>query len=212
MTNRRPTFNLGMWRHVFDVNAIDKAAGLPYVHPRAELAETSVALPPGVFVSVCSMNMQMSPAVVPAAYQFPMHVPILDGHVIDRFGDIWGGFVLKRLMDVNGDLMTVGEPLIDHLKEGAWARNAWQEHLAHLVNDEFVAMLVSATVDFRPDTYCNHLARLAEEFRRAAEVASPFYEATWRSSFPASRPGLKHSRGMRRPRNPLAPSCLLPPA
>ena len=193
------------------MNAIDKAAGYPYVHARAELAETSIALARRVHV-LCSMNMQMSPAVVPAAYQFPMHVPILDGHVIDRFGDIWGGFVLKRLMDVNGDLMTVGELLIDHLKEGAWARNAWQEHLAHLVNDEFVAMLVSATVDFRPDTYCNHLARLAEEFRRAAEVASPFYEATWRSSFPASRPGLKHSRGMRRPRNPLAPSCLLPPA
>jgi Reversibly glycosylated polypeptide len=172
-TNRLPSFNVGLWRHVFDVNAIDKAVDPAYTHPSARLREDSVALPSGVLISVCSMNMQMSPEVVPAAYQLPMHVPVMKGHVIDRFGDIWGGFVLKRLMDVNGDLMTVGAPLVDHLKEGAWARNAWQEHLAHLVNDEFVELLTATTADFAPDSYSNHLGRLAEELRRRAAETSP---------------------------------------
>jgi hypothetical protein len=87
------------------------------------------------------MNMQFRREVLPAVYQLPMHVPVLPHWVIDRYGDIWGGFILKTLMDIRGDTMVVGEPMIHHLKEGNFRRNIWQEHVCHLVNDEFIALL-----------------------------------------------------------------------
>ena len=49
------------------------------------------------------MNMHFRREVLPATYQLPMHVPVLPDEVIDRYGDIWGGFVLKMLIDIKGD-------------------------------------------------------------------------------------------------------------
>lgn len=53
----------------------------------------------------------------------------MPGWVVDRYGDIWGGFILKTLMDLRGEALAVGEPMIDHLKEGDFLRNIWQEHV-----------------------------------------------------------------------------------
>src|SRR5262249_31245447 len=88
------SFNLGLWKGVFDVNAIDKLKASQWTFRNAELVSDSVVVPPGVLVSVCSMNMQFRRALIPAVYQLPMHIEVAPGWVIDRYGDIWGGFVL----------------------------------------------------------------------------------------------------------------------
>src|SRR5262249_22530175 len=83
-------FNLGLWRDYFDVNAIDKLQGPQYCYPDARLQHQSVIVPEAALISVCSMNMQFRRQVTPAAYQMPMHVEIMPGWVVDRYGDIWG--------------------------------------------------------------------------------------------------------------------------
>lgn len=87
------------------------------------------------------MNMQFRRELIPVVYQLPMHVEVMPNWVVDRYGDIWGGFILKTLMDLNGENMAVGEPMINHLKEGNYTRNIWQEHVCHLINDEFLQLL-----------------------------------------------------------------------
>ena len=119
--------------------AIDKIRGPEYIHPEAELKHPSVIVESSMLISVCSMNMQFRRELIPVVYQFPMHVEVMPGWVIDRYGDIWGGFVLKTLMDLKGDAMAVGEPMIRHLKEGDYLRNIWQEHICHLVNEALAA-------------------------------------------------------------------------
>ena len=170
-----------------------------------------MALPPGVFVSVCSMNMLMSPAVVPAAYQFPMHVPILDGHMVEWFGHIWGGFVLKRLMDVSGDLMTVGEPpsSVSRKERGLETRGKNTSRTSLTTNYSRCWSRPRSTSG-RTRTATTWLGSRGIPPSRRGSI--PHSTKLLEELFPASRPGLKHSRGMRRPRNPLAPSCLLPPA
>ena len=111
-------FNLGLWREYFDVNAIDKLQGPQFCYPDAELQHDSVILPDASLISVCSMNMQFRREVIPAVYQLPMHVEVMPGWVIDRYGDIWGGFILKTLMDLRGDRMAAGGPMIRHLAGG----------------------------------------------------------------------------------------------
>jgi hypothetical protein len=167
------SFNLGLWTDAFDVNAIDKISGPAWRHQEAALTHESVAVPRGALVSVCSMNMQFRASVTPAVYQLPMHVDVMPGWVIDRYGDIWGGFVLKMLMDLRGDLMTVGAPMIGHRKAGDIERNTWQEHICHMVNEEFIDLLIAASEDVSPSGYLDMMGALREGIARRSGNASP---------------------------------------
>jgi len=170
-------FNLGLWQGVFDINAVDKVALETWSYPDATLPARNVVVPRGTLLSVCSMNMQMRRSVIPAAYQFPMHVYVGPNCVIDRYGDIWGGFVLKTLMDATGDTLTVGGPTIHHVKEGNHLRNMWQENLAHTVNDEFLLLLIEFRENLRPGTYLTLMAQIHEGLLRRRDSCSPVLKA-----------------------------------
>lgn len=167
------TFSLGLWRDVFDVNAIDKIHGPPFAFPDPALHHESVLVPAGKLVSVCSMNMHFRRSVIPAVYQLPMHVEVMPHWVVDRYGDIWGGFILKVLMDKRGESMAVGGPMIRHRKDGNVPRNTWQEHLCHLVNDEFIDLLHESAASFGPGSHREMMGALAGEFARRAGGSSP---------------------------------------
>lgn len=165
----KPLFHLGLWQGVFDVNAIDKLEGPAFVHPEARLRVTSALVPKGTLVSACSMNMIFRRELIPAVYQLPMAVDVMPGWRIDRYGDIWGGFITKLLMDTRGDAFSVGAPMITHLKEGNALRNTWQEHVCHVVNEEFIELLAAADLGHDADasSYLELFARLPEHFARA---------------------------------------------
>jgi hypothetical protein len=103
----------------------------------------------------------------------PVLVPVLPDWVIDRYGDIWGGFILKTLMDLRGDAMAVGEPMIRHLREGNFHRSIWQEHICHLVNDEFLTLLEEAKSAIGPSDYLSMMEALNEEFQQRMKKTSP---------------------------------------
>lgn len=170
-----PLFHLGLWRGIFDVNAIDKLEGPAYEHPDARLTHDSVVVPGGTLISACSMNMMFRREVIPAVYQLPMAVDVMPGWRIDRYGDIWGGFILKTLLDIRGEALSVGAPMIRHLKEGNFHRNIWQEHLCHLVNDEFDELLAGfdGGGGAADASHLELMGRLADHLRAAAPAASP---------------------------------------
>ena len=168
----RSEFNLGLWTDAFDINAIDKIQASKWRYPEAELRHNSIVVPPGALISVCSMNMQFRRRIIPAVYQLPMHIGVMPGWVIDRYGDIWGGFILKMLMDRKGDVMTAGGPMIAHLKAGDQQRNTWQEHVCHLVNDEFVDLIGASVEAVAPAPYLIMSANLAEELASRADNCS----------------------------------------
>lgn len=170
---RQVTFSLGLWRGIFDVNAIDKIRGPQYEHADVAVRERSVIIERDKLISVCSMNMQFRREVIPAVYQLPMHVEVLPNWVVDRYGDIWGGFILKTLMDMKNEAIAVGEPMIFHAKEGDYIRNIWQEHICHLLNDEFVELLLSVKETIRSRDYCEMMQEVAEGFERYVPSASP---------------------------------------
>ncbi len=157
-------FNLGLWKGVFDINAIDKIYGGEWSHPQARLKSESILVPEGTLISVCSMNMHFRKEIIPAIYQLPMHVEVIPGWPVDRYGDIWGGFILKTLMDLRGDNMTVGAPMINHIKDGDFQRNIWQEHLCHLLNEEFIDFLRSSTGYIEKSDYMSMMFQLNEYF------------------------------------------------
>jgi len=171
--SRNVVFSLGLWKGIFDVNAVDKVTGGEYKFPNAKLRHRSVLVAPGKLVSVCSMNMRFRREVLPAAFQLPMHVPVLGGGVIDRYGDIWGGFILKTLIDLKADALVVGEPMIEHLKEGDYVRNIWQENLCHQVNDEFLRLLAEAGATIRVGSYSDMMEQLSSALAERSTGCSP---------------------------------------
>ena len=174
--SRNVTFCLGLWKSIFDVNGIDKIQGPEYSHPNAKLKESSVIVENEKLISVCSMNMQFRRELIPAVYQLPMHVEVMPNWVVDRYGDIWGGFILKTLMDLRNESMAIGEPMINHLKDGDYIRNIWQEHVCHLINDEFLHLLFQVKNTIRSNDYLEMMKEINEGFKEHAEKASPMFK------------------------------------
>lgn len=168
-----PLFNLGLWQGSFDVNGVDKIQRDDWNQPEAELKTANVVVPPGALISVCSMNMHMRAGCIPAVYQWPMHVPVTGEWVIDRYGDIWGGFLLKSLMDRRGDVMTVGSPMIRHDRHASYLRSIWQEHVAHLVNDEVIDAIFRFSEEVDPGSYLDMVGAFAEKLPTMASNATP---------------------------------------
>lgn len=165
-----PVFNLGLWTDAFDVNGIDKINGPQWRWPEVDLAISNAAIAPGALVSVCSMNMQFRRKVTPAVYQLPMHVPVLPHWMIDRYGDIWGGFILKMLVDRAGETLTVGGPMIGHRKAGDMQRNIWQEHIAHMVNLEAIDRFGRAADAVAPADYLMMMSEFTENMTELSET------------------------------------------
>ena len=146
-------FNLGLWHGVFDVNAIDKLYLDKFSFDNIPLKYDQVAVQKHALVSLCSMNMIFRCELVPAIYQLPMNVPIIPEWTIDRYGDIWGGYICKKLIDIKGDLLSVGQPLIYHHKDSNLHRNIRQEHYAHLINVKFCELIEHACETIKPGSY-----------------------------------------------------------
>lgn len=175
--SERVVFNLGLWSGILDVNAIDKLRLPTWEVDEASLRAPNAVIPPGVLACLCSMNMHFRRSVIPAIYQFPMHVEVIPNWVIDRYGDIWGGFVLQTLAARRHDLISVGMPAIRHCKQGDFQRNMWQEHAGHLVNDEFISVIRAAGEKIHPSGYLEMVRQLSELIAEETDRRSPILRA-----------------------------------
>jgi len=178
--SQRPIFNLGLWSGILDVNAIDKLWLSTWEVENATLRSPNTVIPSGALSCLCSMNMHFLRSVIPAVYQFPMHVEVIPNWVIDRYGDIWGGFVLQTLAARRGDVVSVGGPTIRHCKQGDFKRNMWQEHTAHLVNDEFISVIQAAGRKIQPASYLDMMRQLSEIIVEETERRSPVLRVYFR--------------------------------
>jgi hypothetical protein len=161
-------FNVGLWRGIPDVNAVDCLGQPPLDFPAVNLICPSTLVPPGVLISVCSGSMQFRARVIPAVFQLPMNVDIMSGWTVNRYGDIWAGFLLKVLIDLRGDSMSVGGPLVHHLRQGPVEHNARKEHLAHLMQDEFLELVESVGETIRPGSYLEMMGQVHDAVRQVA--------------------------------------------
>lgn len=166
-------FNLGLWKGAPDINAIDRIGVDRTDFPEPGLRCDNIVLPHGTLTCVCSGSMQFRRSVIPAVYQLPMMVEIMPGWHIDRYGDIWAGYILKTLLDIRGDRMSVGGPLVRHLLTGPMQRNIRREHIGHLVNEEFLDILESMRADVKPGDYLDMMRQVHEILCSQTESASP---------------------------------------
>lgn len=103
--------NMGLWVGDPDVDAITR------IERNTRMTgfknDRRVALALGTFAPINSQNTALHIDLLPA-YYFVLMGEKVEGHTIDRYGDIWQGFFVKKVMDTLGMHAVFGEPLADH--------------------------------------------------------------------------------------------------
>lgn len=171
----RVVCNMGLWLKVPDINGLDKLD--KEVPEGIAIKEDTLAIAKGTNFSLCIMNVAILTEAIPAFYQLPMNIRICNAQ-LDRFGDIWSGYILKRLADVRGDVLTIGNPCVTHTKAGNTIRETRVEHFGHLLEHFFYPLVDESADATKSSDYATMYAEFAQNFTRGAQrmKLAPEYE------------------------------------
>jgi hypothetical protein len=145
--------NHGLWTHIPDFDAPTQllASRVPI-----EAAFDDITVPRGTYFPMCSMNLAWRPEFTPAMY-FLLMGP---DHAYDRFGDIWGGVLAKRVADHLGLAVNSGSPAIRHERASNVWSNLRKESRGLEVNETFWRAVDSVVLT--SDTVAGAYAELAD--------------------------------------------------
>jgi hypothetical protein len=155
--------NMGVWDNVLDLNGVDKLAVEPPAEPGLRGDTNRVALGN---IPLCGMNTAFSSELTPAYFFLP-DVEI-DGWPLSRHDDIWGGYVLKKLMDIRGDLLSYGRPVVEHTRQTPLERVVVREHWMHLMSAGFYELVDAAVADIPPGPYASMFGAFVDAYRSEA--------------------------------------------
>jgi hypothetical protein len=145
-TNRRVMVNHGLWTNVLDYDAPTQL-----VAPQTEqFAFDSKLVPAGSYFPMCGMNVMWRREATVLMYHLLMGqmvgtdpaspggaVPTLTRLPFDRFGDIWCGILMKRVLDLTGHNVSTGMPYIRHERASNPFTNLRKEANGLEVNERF---------------------------------------------------------------------------
>jgi hypothetical protein len=158
--------NMGVWDNVLDLNGVDKFQRTPPSEPGLRGAVNYVAQGN---VPLCGMNTAFAAALTPAYFFLP-DVFVHDWH-LSRHDDIWGGYVLQKLMERRGDLVSFGRPVVEHTRQSALERVVVMEHYMHLLSSHFYALVDEAASGVAPGSYGEMFGALADRMRSNVDRA-----------------------------------------
>jgi hypothetical protein len=156
--------NMGIWDGVLDLNGIDKLQGGEPGDPGLAGETNRIALGN---IPVCGMNTAFAAELTPAYFFLPDLW--VNGWQLSRHDDIWGGYVVKKLMDVRGDLLAFGHPVVEHTKQTRLERVVVLEHWMHLMSMGFYGLVDEASSHVKPASYEEMFAHFVQEYRACVE-------------------------------------------
>lgn len=164
--------NMGVWDNVLDLNGIDKVqrdvAGLEVPRePGLRGEQNYIALGN---IPVCGMNTAFAAELTPAYFFLPDIW--IDGWQLSRHDDIWGGYIVKKLMDKKGDLFRYGRPVVEHTRQSNLQRVMVFEHYMHLMATAFYEIVDRAADATQSSDYTSMFGQFTEEYGRALERAT----------------------------------------
>lgn len=169
--------NMGVWERILDLNGIDKLFGGEPGDPGSTGQSTTVALGN---LPLCGMNTAFAAELVPAYYFLPDLW--VDRWQLSRHDDIWGGYVVKRLMDLRGDLVAFGRPVVEHTKQTRLERVVVLEQWMHLMSMSFYDIVDAAAAEVQPGEYADMFAGFVDRYRVEVDRsrAPSHYRAVYR--------------------------------
>lgn len=181
VTHREPlvALNHGLWSGVPDFDAATQLLSRR-VDISAEWSDQTV--PRGSYFPMCSMNIAWRPEFTAAMYFLLMGPE----YPFDRFGDIWGGVLAKRVADHLGFAVNSGSPGVLHERASNVFANLASESRGLAVNETFWRAVdaVVLTAESVPGAYAELADRLPleqQEFvqlRRAMRTWAELFSST----------------------------------
>lgn len=159
--------NLGVWDGILDLNGIDKLYGGEPGDPGVPDGPPRIAVGN---IPICGMNTAFVRDVIPAYFFLPDLW--VNGWQLSRHDDIWGGYVVKRLMDRRGDLMSFGGPVVGHTKQTRLERVVVLEQWMHLMSMPFYDLVDEAASRVPTGTYVEMFGHFVEEYRSLVETSA----------------------------------------
>ena len=154
--------NVGLWRNDPDTDAIARL----HCQPRVERADgREVALGSGVRCPINTQNTALSRQAM-AAYYYVRMGEELRGMRLDRFGDILSGYFVQICADAVGDIIRIGTPVADHIRNTHnLLIDLYQELAGIMIIEDMAALLTSLKLpgESYPAAY-RALSREIEEF------------------------------------------------
>ncbi len=160
--------NMGVWDHVLDLNGIDKLQAEPPYDPGLRGDRNYIALGN---IPVCGMNNAFAAEITPAYFFLPDMWVNGTWH-LSRHDDIWGGYILKKLMDLRGDLFSWGRPIVEHTRQSTIERVMVMEQYMHLMSMPFYTAVDAAVSRVKKNDYTTMFADFTEEYRKEASRAA----------------------------------------
>jgi hypothetical protein len=150
--------NHGLWSGVPDFDAATQLLSSRVEIP-AEWSDRTI--PRGSYFPMCSMNIAWRPEFTAAMYFLLMGPE----YPFDRFGDIWGGVLAKRIADHLGLAVNSGSPGILHERASNVFSNLAKESRGLAVNETFWRAVDSVvlTAESVPGAYAELADRLPLE-------------------------------------------------
>lgn len=156
--------NMGVWDNILDLNGVDKLQAEPPYDPGLRGDVNHIALGP---MPLCGMNTAFRAELTPAYFFLPDLW--VNGWQLSRHDDIWGGYVLERLMQLRGDLFTYGRPIVEHTRQTRLERVAVLEQWMHLMSMGFYRVVDAAIEQVAVGDYRSMFANFVEEYRSAVD-------------------------------------------
>lgn len=157
--------NMGVWDRILDLNGIDKFWKEPPYDPGLYGDQNVVSLGN---IAVCGMNTAFTADLTPAYFFLP-DCWVNGTWQLSRHDDIWGGYIVKKLMDVNGDLFSYGRPVVEHTRQTPLERVTVLEQWMHLMSVPFYDIVDEAVAELKPGSYVDLYAGFVEEFTRRVD-------------------------------------------
>jgi len=166
--------NMGLWLGHPDVDAItnlNESVGI------TRFNSEQVMLAQGTFAPINTQNTAFHRSVLPAYYYIPMGARIY-GMTLDRFGDIWAGLFVKKIIDQVNDRVAIGEPLTYHKRNPHdLMKDLRFEIWGILITEHLVPAVESMIIDGKtyPDAYMDLAEKLFHLDCYPDKVASKYF-------------------------------------
>jgi hypothetical protein len=159
--------NMGIWDGILDLNGVDKLQAGEPGDPQLSAEVNRIALGN---IPVCGMNTAFAAELTPAYFFLPDLW--VNGWQLSRHDDIWGGYVVKKLMDLRGDLFAFGHPVVEHTKQTRLERVVVLEQWMHLMSMGFYDLVDEAAGQVKAGSYTEMFAAFVDEYRGGVERSS----------------------------------------
>jgi len=156
----RVVLNLGLWTDDPDVDAVTNLAN-PTKILGLKNGHSTLLISKDTLIPINTQNTSLLTEILPCFYD------VMQGHnfkglKIDRYSDVWAGFLAKKVIDHMGDKITVGQPLTRHLRNPHDLMNDLKMELWGMILTEKFVKWIEAT-DIRGSSYSESYYYLAKK-------------------------------------------------